>query len=214
LGTADDDDLEALVVSVARGDQEAWRRLWSSLEPTVMALLRNPSVLGQLADREDDCRTIVVVVMERLRANDFARLRGYLQTRAQRPGLRFAPWLKVVAKRTAIDCMRAHPDYLDLRRQAGAGPKGHWVVPGSLPPSSQTPGTRPPMTNRATAAALMRHAEATMPENQRGALELWLQSLGHDEIARALELGSPREAERLVRAALERLRRFVREEEA
>lgn len=214
MTTSDEADLEAWVGRAVTGDAAAWQLLWGALEPRVMGLLRNPAVLGRLAGREDDCRTIVVVLMERLRAHDFQRLRSYLTARAERPGLKFMPWLTVVAKRTAIDCMRAHPDYLDRRREPGASAAGAWIVPGSLPPSSQSPGTRPPMTNRATALELMRYAATVMPDEQRRALELWVHGFGFDDIAKTLALPTPKDAERLVRAGLERLRRHVREEDA
>ncbi len=43
------------------------------------------------------------------------------------------------------------------------------------------------------------------------ALELWIQSVGYGEIARAMGLDTPKDAERLVRAGLERLRRHFRD---
>jgi DNA-directed RNA polymerase specialized sigma24 family protein len=205
-------ELEGWVRAAAGGDAQAWQRLWSELEPKVLALLRNPSVLGRFAEREDDCRSVVVVLMERLRADGFRRLRSYLDSKAKRPGLQFMPWLIVVAKRTAIDCVRAHPDYIDRRRQSDASSPGAWVDPASLPPSSLLPGSRPPLTNRGTAMELLRFAEANMPDAQRQAIELWMQSASFDDIARALGLSGSKDAERAVRAGLERLRRHVKEE--
>src|SRR5262249_11549552 len=120
-------------------------------------------------------------------------------------GLAFFTWLQVVAKRVGIDYMRAHPDYIDRRRSRKPGV---WIVPAPL--TSSRPGKPPSITRRGTAAELLRHADVALPEPQRRALEPWIQSQSYGEIARHLDLGVPAAAARLVRAALERLRRRFR----
>jgi hypothetical protein len=79
--------------------------------------------------------------------------------------------------------------------------------------ASQIAGERPPITNRGTARELLRFAAGAIPDDQRRALELWAQSEGFDDIARELNLATPQEAERVVRAAIERLRRKFRAED-
>jgi hypothetical protein len=69
------------------------------------------------------------------------------------------------------------------------------------------------MTNRGTAHELLQFAAGAIPEDQRRALELWAQSESFEDIARALGMGSAADAERAVRAAIERLRRRFRASE-
>src|SRR5258706_153433 len=63
---------------------------------------------------------------------------------------------------------------------------------------------------QATVRELMELAR-TFPLQQRRALELWARSESFDTIADTLGLPPPRDAERTVRAAIERLRRRYRE---
>ena len=206
--------LESLVESAASGDEQAWQRLWSAVEPRLEKIVAQPRFLGRLGQREDDRRNIIVEVLARLRANDFHRLQIYLDTRATNPSLKFMTWLRVVTKRVGIDYMRGHPDYIDRRRDPDRGSApGEWVEAGTLPSGSKLHGGRPPVTNRGTAQQLLRYAAGAIPDTQRRALELWVQSETYDEIARSLALEDGAAAERMVRAAIERLRRRFRVEE-
>ncbi len=210
--TLDSEDvLETLVLEVAAGDDVSWQRLWTAIEPRLMQIVAQPRFLGRLSRRDDDCRNIVVEVMSRLRADNYHRLQLYLATRRENPQLKFMTWLRVVTKRVGIDYLRGHPDYIDRRREADRGSApGEWVDAGTLPSGSKLRGERPPYTNRGTAQQLLRYAAGVIPEVQRRALELWVQSENHEDIARVLELGTAAEAERMVRAAIERLRRRFR----
>lgn len=207
---ADEDEIERLVVAAAGDDEPAWQALWAAIEPPLLKIVAQPRFLGRLGQREDDRRNIVVAVMARLRADSFGRLRLYLDAKAQNPRLRFISWLRVVAKRVGIDYLRAHPDYV-RRHDADASRPGVWVDPGTLPPASQILGERPPVTNRGTAQELLKYAAGVISDAQRRALELWAQSESFDDIARALGMKNASEAERTVRAVLERLRRKFRE---
>lgn len=209
-GFVDDTEIEDLVTAAAGADELAWQKLWAAIEPPLLRIVAQPRFLGRLGQREDDRRNIVVAVMARLRANNFARLSLYLDARAANPRLHFLSWLRVVAKRVGIDYLRAHPDYI-RRHDAGASRPGEWVDAGTLPPASQLFGQRPPVTNQGTARELLHYAAGNIPDDQRRAIELWAQSESFDDIATALGLPSGREAERMVRAALERLRRKFRD---
>ncbi len=202
--------LEDLVRAAAAGDEASWRQLWVAIEPRLHAIIARPRFLGRLGQREDDRRNIVVEVMGRLRADGFHRLGLYLEARRANPALTFMSWLRVVAKRVGIDYLRGHPDYIDRRREPGASAPGRWIEQETLPPASQMPGARVPVTTRGTAREMLRFASAEIPEAQRRALELWIQSHSDDAIAAELGLASATEAHRLVRAALERLRRQFR----
>lgn len=206
-----DAEIEDLIPRAVEGDEAAWRSLWEGLEPRLGAVVRKPRFAGRLSRNEDDVRNILVEVMGRLRDDDYRRLRRYLQQKAAKPKMTFMPWLIVVAKRIAIDYLRAHADYIDKRRNLDTESPGKWVEHGTLPTDSRIDGGRPPVTNQGTALAMLRYAHQMLPPEQVGALELWILQKSFAEIADELQLESPKAAERLLRAALERLRRHFRE---
>jgi DNA-directed RNA polymerase specialized sigma24 family protein len=200
--------IEALVVLAAGADEPAWRELWATIEPALLQIIAQPRFLGRLGRQLDDQHNIALAVMARLRADRWHRLQLYLDARQANPELRFLSWLRVVAKRVGIDYLRAHPEY--LRHDSDASTPGHWVEQGTLPPDSQLGGARPPVTNRGTARELLELA-ASFPTDQRRALELWAHGESFAAIARALAMKTEIEAQRTVRAAIERLRRHYRE---
>lgn len=188
--------VEELVGATVAGDAHAWARLWVAIEPPLDHILASPRFLGRLGASIDDRRNIAVAVMARLRARDYHRLRIYLAARRDNPRLRFLTWLRVVAKRVGVDYLRAHPDYLRGEQK--------WAELTPLTSPSQVPGERPPVTNRSTAREIL-HASAT-PE-QRRAVELWANGDSFEEIGARLGVA---DGEKLVRAAIERLRRRFR----
>lgn len=207
------DELEALVLRAAAGDETAWTSLWNALEPRLQGLVRQPRVTGRLSQQEDDRRNIVVEVMARLREVDMRRLKLYLEARRQNPRLVFLPWVIVVAKRVAIDYMRGHGDYVDRRRNRNPGSApGAWINLHTLPGDSRLVGGRPPVTNRSVAMAMLRYAYSELPADQLAALELWIVQHDYPDIAQELGLDGAGAAQRLVRAALVRLRRHFRTE--
>lgn len=210
-GIVNEEEVETWVTEAAGGDEAAWQRLWVAIEPPLQRIVAAPSFLGKLGRRDDDRHNIIVAVMSRLRADGFKRLALYLEARTANPKLRFLSWLRVVAKRVGIDYMRAHPDYL-RRHDKDASKPGEWVDAGTLPPASQLFGQRPQMTNLGTAHELLAYARSgALPDDQCKAIELWSQSESFEDIARALGLKNSQAAERLVRAALERVRRKYRD---
>jgi DNA-directed RNA polymerase specialized sigma24 family protein len=206
----DDSDVETLVTAAAGGDEGAWQKLWAAIEPPLSRIVQQPRFLGRLGQNVDDRGNIVVAVMARLRADQFARLKLYLDARTANPMLKFISWLRVVAKRVGIDYLRAHPDYV-RRHDEGASKPGIWIDAGTLPPASQLQGQRPPVTIQGTARELLAYAAGAIPDDQRRAVELWAQDESFDDIAKTLGLKTGRDAERMVRAALERLRRRFRD---
>jgi len=204
-------ELERLVAVAAGGDAAAWGQLWERLEPRLLGLLRRPSFLAHLAHRPDARRDVVVAIMGRLRSDRFHRLQLYLDARRHDPGLTFMRWLIVLAKRVAIDCLRADPDYVDHRRSRHPGEApGTWIETQALPGDGVLSGGRPPMTNRVTARQILRYADGALTDPQKRALEMWAEQSSLEDIAAALGLDGPPAAERLVRAAVERLRRHFR----
>jgi DNA-directed RNA polymerase specialized sigma24 family protein len=208
--TVDEEEIERLVGAAAADDETAWQQLWAGIESPLSRIIAQPRFLGRLGGREDDRRNIVVAVMARLRAEKFSRLRMYLEAKATNPRLRFISWLRVVAKRVGIDYLRGHQDYV-RRHDENASKPGEWVDAGTLPPASQILGERPQMTINGTAQELLRYAAGVINDSQRRALEMWAQSESFEDIATALGMKNAAEAERTVRAVLERLRRRFRD---
>jgi len=198
-----------LLTRACEGDDEAWQAVWTWIDPRLSALVSQPRFLARISQHEDDRRGVILSVMERLREDGFRRLKLFQKARALDGRLPFMAWLAVVTKRVAIDYLRAHPDYVDLRRRPGSEAPGAWVDVQALPSEWRVPGVRPPVTARGTAAELLAFARRELPAQQQRALELWTQGESSSEIARAMGL-STSEAERLVRAAVERLRRKFR----
>lgn len=205
------DSLDELVIDAASGNEAAWWLLWEQVEPKLERILQNPRVTGRLSGNVDDVRNILVAVMEKLLDQDRRRLKSYLEKKSNKKG-GFPAWLAVVTKRVAIDYMRAHDDYVDKRRTRGEeSAAGMWVIPGELPNDSQLFGHRPPVTDRGSALALLRYAYSSLPKDQMAALEMWILNKSYGEIAESLQMESPEAANKMVRAALERLRRRFRE---
>lgn len=204
---------EELIERILGGDEGAWPRLWQLVEPRLHATLRRPYFLGPLSQREDDCRNVVVQVMERLKTGDYARLRTFRAARRDKPGLVFMAWLLVVAKRVAIDYMRSHEEYVDRRHVTGASRPGVWRVIDTWVADSRAPGARPSITAEATAHEILARA-AFLPPLQQRTLAAWLSGRTWAEIAADEGLASERDAEKALRAALASLRRqFPPEEE-
>jgi DNA-directed RNA polymerase specialized sigma24 family protein len=148
--------------------------------------------------------------MERLRADGFRRLRSYLASMEAAPSAgrnsSFKTWLCTVTARTAIDYVRSHAEYRDVRGSGAATTDdlGRWVRFVPLTREPIHPCVDP--TKVATAAVMLERARDELRPEQLSALYLWLQGDDHVEIAARLGLGSPKDADRLVRAALKRLR--------
>jgi DNA-directed RNA polymerase specialized sigma24 family protein len=210
LPAADEQGILALIARACEGDEEAWQAAWSWMDPRLTALVAQPRFLARLSRQEDDCRGVVLAVMEKLRESDHRRLKLFQKARGQDQGLSFMAWLAVVTKRVGIDYLRAHPEYQDLRRRPGAEAAGAWVDLQALPSEWRLPGKRPPVTAAGTAREMVAFARRELPIQQQQALALWSQGAHPAEIARALGLAEPAIAERVVRAALERLRRKFR----
>ncbi len=195
--------LHALADRAASGDAAAWRELWRAVEPTIWAITGKWQFTGPLSRREDERRDMVLEVMERLRADDFRRLRDFLAAAKERGGSLKA-WLATVTARAAIDHVRAHPEYLDPRG-GGASDGPRWVTVVPMPDAELAHPFADP-DKVATAIVMLDRARRDLEPDQLAALYVWLHGGDHGEIATRLGLGSARDADRLVRAALKRLR--------
>lgn len=202
--------MEELLPAVIAGDETAWGRLWLALEPLIRAIARNRHFTSRLSTSEDDRDNIVDAVMARLRADDFRRLRDFVASQEKSPGRSFESWVVSVATRTAIDYMRSHPEYhRPSHAEAGEvrSSGSRWVGFEPVPDSSSAPAAAiRDVTQIATAQRMLEECSRILPEQQREALVLWLVDEDHEEIARKLGLADKPAAEKLVRAAVARLR--------
>jgi len=134
---------------------------------------------------------------------------SYDEARRESPRLTLLAWLTVVVKRVAIDYMRALPEYVDRRREAGATSPGAWRKVGTLPSESRLRRTAQSPSGRAADRELMELAGAVLSDEQRPALSAWLEGASFEEIAARLELTTADDAEKRVRAAVRRIRRHL-----
>lgn len=197
--------LDDLIARVLEHDAEAWRELVTRIHPTVLAVCRRRRLGGGAPGEEDVHRDVAARALDRLRADDFAALRTFTATRARYPDTSFTRWLSVVVGNTFIDYLRGQPEY-QRRRQAAA----RKLVKLQVEPLEEGDGSggglelQTAVEVRRVLAYLL---DARFPSLQRRALLLWLDGNGPTEIAEELALGGPKEANRLLHAARQRLRR-------
>jgi len=211
MGLVVDADLAALAAYVPRvvgGDAAAWKELVGRLEPHLIPLLRRSRALGPLRHSIDDCRAVMVSVLERLSKESYRGLRLFQPWADANPGKDFGDWIRIVTANIARDHVSA--------RLGGAA--GSDDVPlnkrmlntlASLLPADDDYrlAFRPSMTNVQLARELLEYAARSLERTQLGALRRWMDGASFDEIAGELGLAAPRDADKLVRAALARLRR-------
>ena len=208
----EDSDFAALAAHVPRvvgGDASAWKELVVRLEPLLIELLRRGRTLGPLRHSVDDCRAVMISVLERLSKDDFRGLRLYLPWAEVNPDKDFGDWIRIVTVNIARDHMSAR---LGDAARSDDGPQLNKRMLNTLASLLPTDDDyrlafRPSMTNLQMARELLEYAARSLESTQLRALRRWMDGASHDEIAGELELASPRDADKLVRAALARLRR-------
>jgi len=203
--------IDEWVEVVLAGEEGAWQALWEMLQPRLDSMLRRISFAGRMAANVDHRRTIAVEVMARLAADDFARLRRFAALKRDKPDVAFLAWLAVVTKRVAIDHLRGLDEYVDRRHEAAPSTPGAWREPAPLPSDSRLgPATRTQVTDRISARQLLALAGQILSPDQAETLEGWLRGETFAELAARRSLPTAKDAERLVRSGLEKLRRHAR----
>jgi hypothetical protein len=205
-------DLASLAVYVPRvvaGDGSAWQELVTQLEPHLLQLLRRGRTLGALRHNVDDCRAVMIDVLERLRKDDYRGLRLFQPWANANPGKDFGDWMRIVTVNIARDHVSSRLGVAQHR--AGEAPRNKRMLNtlASLLPGDDDDrlGFRPSMTNRQLARELLEYAARTLDPVQFQALCRWTEGASFAELADELKLATPRAADKLVRAALARLRR-------
>jgi len=217
ISTVVDSGLAALAGFVPRvvgGDDAAWQELVLELEPHLIALLRRSRTLGPMRHNVDDCRAVMISVLERLKRDDFRGLRLFQPWVAANPGKDFGDWIRIVTVNLARDHVSSRLG--DGKRAADdEAPRNKRMLHtlASLLPADDDHrlAFRPLMTNDQMARELMEYAARTLDPVQLRALNLWIEGASFDEVAAELDLPRPQDATRLVRAALARMRRHFGE---
>jgi len=209
LGDSDLATLETYVTRVVDGDTKAWQELVARLEPLLIQLLRRSRTLGPLRRNLDDCRTVMINVLERLQKDNYRGLRLFQPWAAANPGKDFGDWIRIVTVNIARDHMSSR---LGAAERASDEPplnKRMLNTLASLLPDADDHrlAFRPSMTNVQLARELLEYAARSLDPAQFVALRRWIDGASFDELAVELGLATPRDADKLVRAALARLRR-------
>ena len=202
------ESLAAHVPHVVGGDASAWKELVVRLEPLLIQLLRRSRTLGPLRHSIDDCRAVMISVLERLSKDDFRGLRLFRPWADVNPGKDFGDWIRIVTVNIARDHMSARLGEAASDDEAPLNKRMLNTLASLLPPDDDHRlAFQPSMTNVQMARELLEYAARSLESTQLRALRRWMDGASHDEIARELGLASPRDADKLVRAALARLRR-------
>ncbi len=200
------DSLAALASYVPRvvgGDEAAWKELVVQLEPHLTALLRRSRTLGPMRHNVDDCRAVMISVLERLRRDDYRGLRLFAPWAEANPGKDFGDWIRIVTANLARDHVSSRLG------EASSGNKRMLHTLASLLPDGDDArlAFQPLVTDAQLARELLAYAERTLEPTQLHALRRWLAGASFDGLAAELQLAAPRDADKLVRAAVARLRR-------
>lgn len=219
----------------------AWRELVLVLAPHVEGWADGSWLLRRWRLRsEDSARAILVEVLSRLAANDYANLARYRARSAPGEAELADDQLDAIEQVARLregdeppgDAGAAYPfrawllrllayaikDY--IRQRLGWAHDGEGLSKRDLGSEaarlSEAPeaASRPPFTDYVHVRQLLREIEAhaeTFPAPMQRALAAWMRGTGYGEIAVELGLEAARDAEKLVRAAKARLREHFRE---
>lgn len=200
-----------LIARVVGGDRSAWRILFSTYGPIVERIARTNRSMGSYRGSADDVRNVMAKVFERLRRHDFRALRTFPTWLSHNQSKCFGDWLAIVT----VNVIR---NYISskLGAPSATGESIKQLVntfADELNLDSDGPILRPKVTTNETARQILDYASKHLSEDQLAALGAWIEGASNDEIAAGLQLANAREADRLLRSGLARLRRhFVQAE--
>jgi len=184
LGDSDLASLAADIPQVIEGDVAAWDEFVFHAEPQLLLLLRRSRTLGPLRHNIDACRAVMISVLERISNDNFHGLRLWVQWANAHPGKDFGDWIRILTMDVARDHMIQMLDAM-------------------LPTDDDD---RLSITLRMS-RELCEYAALWLESTQLHALHRWIGGASLDQIARELRLATALDADKLVRAALARLRR-------
>jgi len=209
LGDSDLAALAGYVPHVVAGDGSAWKELVTKLEPLLIQFLRRGRTLGPMRHNVDDCRAVMIKVLERLKKDDYRGLRLFQPWAHANPGKDFGDWIRIVTVNIARDHVSSRLGFAERTGDEASPNKRMLTTFASLlvGDDDQRLAFRPLMTNEQLARELLEYAARNLDPIQLQALRRWMDGASFDELAAELGLAAPRDADKLVRAALARLRR-------
>ena len=196
---------------VLRGDEVAWMALFSHYGPIVERIVRTNRSMGGYRRSEDDVRNVMAQVFGRLRRDDYRALRTFPVWRDKNPGKVFLDWLTIVTVNVARNYMSSK---LGSPSKNGESLKQLVnTLADALPLDSDRPWTRPHITTREAAQRIIEFARDNLAEDQFAVLVAWLEGASLYDMVSELRLADIKVADRLLRAALARLRRRFAEQD-
>jgi hypothetical protein len=190
---------------VLRGDQAAWTLLFCEYGPIVVDIARRNRAMGSYRGSEDDVREVMKQVFERLRREDYRALRTFPGWQARHPDKGFQDWLTIVTVNVIRNYISAKLGAPGDRGESLKQLVNTWAE--ALPLDDNARWTRPHLTTKETARRILEYARDHLLGDQLAVLAAWLEGASLDDIASRLRLADARAADRLLRAALARLRR-------
>jgi hypothetical protein len=195
---------------VLRGDDVAWMALFSHYGPIVEKIVRTNRSMGSYRGSEDDVRNVMAQVFGRLRRDDYHALRTFTAWRNKNSGKAFQDWLTIVTVNVVRNYMSSK---LGPPSQNGENVKQLVnTLADALPLDSDELSIHPHITTKETAQRIIEFARDNLAEDQLAVLAAWLEGASLNDIASELRLADVRVADRLLRAALARLRRRFAEQ--
>ncbi len=195
-----DDEILRLVL---KGDELAWTAFFSSYGPVVERIARASRSMGSYRRSVDDVRNVMAHVFERLRRDDFRALRTFPAWREKNPGKSFPDWLTIVTVNVVRNYVSSKigattTDGASLKQLVN-------TLAGAI--DGDGPIVLPHITTKETAHRILEFARDKLAGDQLAVLVGWLEGASFDETARTMGLPDAKAAERVLRAALARLRR-------
>src|SRR6185295_5959794 len=159
---------------------------------------------------EDDVRNVMAQVFERLRRDDYRALRMFLGWRDRNPGKAFQDWLTIVT----VNVIRNYiSSKLGAPGPGGTSPKQLVnTFTEALPSDGDELAILPHITTKETAQRIVEYARDHLAGEQLAVLAAWLAGASLDDMVSELHLADTKAADRLLRAALARLRRQFAEQ--
>ena len=207
--STDDNVVIELVRALLTGQADAWNALVTALHPQIELIVASSHSMGPLRSSEDHRRNATTNVLDKLARNDYRALALLEHWLAANPGKTIDDWLRIVVTNVVREYV--------TRQLGGSSPSDdgsnkrwfHTLASAFSEDDANDSALRPPVTDQQTALEILEFAARHLPGDQMRALGAWLQQHDFAEIGRiaGLTVEHARGGERLVRAALARLRR-------
>jgi hypothetical protein len=207
--------MRRLVDQVLAGRAGAWQGLVAALEPHIEQIAGGSRSMGPLRDSDDHRRNVVADVLAKLARNEYRALALLEHWLTANPEKSAGDWLRIVVTNVVRAYVStqlggaAPADSADRDDPLAARKRLLHTLASALPDDDLGPSQRPPVTDQQTARQVLDYAAQHLGPEQLAALEGWLRHGDFERIGRdaGADGDAARSGEKLVRAALARLRR-------